>query len=325
MKNRNLNPLIGIVIVIFILSIVHLIVTNPMLLAERFLPGYGGWIEIMVIAFYAGFIIDRMIQSRNITYWRRLTWTLFTIVFFGQLLLGLLGYDRFLMTGTLHLPVPAMIAGGSIYKLKLGFMPILFISTIIISGPAWCSQLCYFGAIDFQASRGGKKPKKLKHKDALKMTFLLLVVVGALLLRLFNVDYLTATWMGGVFGLAGLGIIILVSRKKKMMYHCTIYCPIGTLTQYVKFINPFRMYIETNACTLCMHCKPHCKYDALHTSDIKNGKPGISCTYCGDCVASCDTEAIKYKLFNLRGQRAQNAWIIISIALHAVFLALGRI
>lgn len=325
MKNRLVNSFIGAVIVIFILSMVHIKVSNPMLLGERFFPGIGGWIEIFVVAAYAGFIIDRMTQSRNIVYWRRLTWTLFTIVFFSQLLLGLLGFERFLMTGTLHLPVPAMIAGGSIYKLRIGFMPILFLSTIIISGPAWCSQLCYFGAIDLRFSKGGKKPKKLKNKMALKMTFLLLVVAGAIMLRLFNVDYVSAAWMGGLFGIAGLAIIIFISRKKKMMYHCTIYCPIGTLTQYLKFINPFRMYIEPNACTLCMHCKPYCKYDALHTSDIKNGKPGISCTYCGDCVASCDTDAIKYKVFHLRDRRAQNAWIIISIALHAVFLALGRI
>lgn len=296
-----------------------------MLIAERFFPGYGGWIEIVAIAIYAGFIVDRMIQSRNITYWRKLTWTVFTVVFFSQLFLGILGYERFLMTGVLHLPVPAMIVGGSIYKLKIGFMPILFLSTIIISGPAWCSQLCYFGALDLMAAKGGKKPGKLKHKNSLKMTFLLLVVVGALLLRILNADYFTATWLGGIFGMAGLGVIIFNSRKKRMMYHCTVYCPIGTITQYLKFINPFRMYIEPNACTLCMHCKPHCKYDALHTSDIKSGVPGLSCTYCGDCVSSCDTNAIKYKLFSLSDRRAQNAWIIISIALHAIFLALGRI
>jgi polyferredoxin len=300
-------------------------VANPILLAERFFPGYGGWIEIVVVALYAGLIIDRMIRSSNIAYWRRFTWTLFTIVFFSQLILGIAGFERFLMTGILHLPVPAMIAGGSIYKLKIGFMPILFLSTIVISGPAWCSQLCYFGAIDLQLSKGGKKSEKLRNKNALKLTFLLLVLVGALLLRLFNVDYVTSAWMGGTFGMVGLLVIVFISRRKKMMYHCTIYCPIGTMTQYLKFINPFRMYIEPNACTLCMHCKPYCKYDALHTVDIKNGKPGISCTYCGDCVASCDTEAIKYKLFKLRNQRAQNAWIIISIALHAIFLALGRI
>ena len=314
MNKRLVNPFIGGMIVILILSIVHLKVTNPILLAERFFPGFGGWIEILLIAFYAGFIIDRMIQGRNISYWRRFTWSLFTIVFFSQLFLGLLGYEKFLMTGTLRLPIPAMIIGGSIYKLKIGFMPILFLSTIVISGPAWCSQLCYFGAIDLQASRGGKKPKKVKHKNELKMTFLLLVVAGALMLRLFNIDYLVAAWAGGAFGLAGIGIIIFISRKRRMMYHCTVYCPIGTITQYLKFINPFRMYIE-----------PNCKYDALHTIDIKNGKPGISCTYCGDCVSSCDTNAIKYKLFNLHGQRAQNAWIIVSISLHAIFMALGRI
>jgi len=325
MKNRLINPFIGSTIVILILSIVHLQVPNPMLLAERFFPGYGGWVVIFVIAIYAGFMIDRMIQSRQIAYWRRFTWTLFTVVFFSQLLLGLMGYERFLMTGSLHLPVPAIIVGGSIFKMKIGFMPLLFLSTIIISGPAWCSQLCYFGALDLQVSKGGKKPKKLKYKHALKMTFLLLVVMGALLLRIFKIDYLTATWMGGIFGLTGLGIILFISRKKKMMYHCTVYCPIGTLTQYLKYINPFRMYIEPNACTFCMHCKPYCKYDALHSADIKNGKPGLSCTYCGDCVSSCDTHAINYKLFNLRDQRAQHAWIIISIALHAVFLALGRI
>lgn len=325
MARRIINPFIGSMIVLFILSVVHIQITNPILLAERFFPGYGGWIEIAIVALYAGFIIDRMIQSRNVAYWRRLTWTLFTIVFFSQLLLGLAGFDRFLMTGTLHLPVPAMIIGGSIYKLKIGFMPLLFLTTVIISGPAWCSQLCYFGAIDLQLSRGDKKPKKLKNKHALKWTFLLLVTAGALLLRFFNIDYFWSAILGGSFGLAGLGIIVFISRRKRMMYHCTVYCPIGTLTQYLKFINPFRMYIEPDACTLCMHCRQHCKYDALHTSDIKNGKPGISCTYCGDCVASCDTNAIKYKLFNLRDRRAQNAWIILSIALHAVFLALARI
>ena len=325
MNQRFINPFIGVMIVIFILTIVHLMVDNPILLAERFFPHFGGWIEILLIAFYAGFIIDRMTQGRNISYWRGFTWTLFTIVFFSQLFLGLLGFERFLMTGTLHLPVPALIIGGSLYKLKIGFMPILFLSTIIISGPAWCSQLCYFGAIDLQVSKAGKKPKKLKYKTALKMTFLLLVIAGALILRFFNFDYQVSAWFGGAFGIAGIGIIILISRKKRMMYHCTVYCPIGTVTQYLKFINPFRMYIEQAACTLCMHCKPHCKYDALHTSDNKNGKPGLSCTYCGDCVSSCDTDAIKYKLFNLRDQRAQNAWIIISISLHAFFLALGRI
>ena len=43
------------------------------------------------------------------------------MVFFSQLALGLVGFSRFLMTGALHVPVPAVIvagplsAGGGLY------------------------------------------------------------------------------------------------------------------------------------------------------------------------------------------------------------------
>ena len=52
------------------------------------------------------------------------------------------------MTGKLHLPVPMMILAGPIYRGHTSVMSILFLSTLILSGPAWCSHLCYFGAID---------------------------------------------------------------------------------------------------------------------------------------------------------------------------------
>ena len=73
MIKRLINPFIGGMIVIFILTIVHLMVDNPILLAERFFPRFGGWIEILLIALYAGIIIDRMTQGRNVSYWRRFT------------------------------------------------------------------------------------------------------------------------------------------------------------------------------------------------------------------------------------------------------------
>jgi ferredoxin-type protein NapH len=43
---------------------------------------------------------------------------------------------------------PMMILGGPIYRGQLSVMTILFLSTVILTGPAWCSQLCYFGAFD---------------------------------------------------------------------------------------------------------------------------------------------------------------------------------
>jgi len=325
--------IIGFISIAFVLSMVNWKVKSmTMLLAERFFPGWA-WLEIILVAFYGAYVIHKMIYSFNTANLRKFTWTVFSIVFFSQLALGLLGkwldnptLQEFLMTGKLHLPVPALIIGGAVYKFKIGFMPILFLSTVILSGPSWCSQLCYFGAMDLQfASKNKGRPQKVKNKNRLKSTFLILVVAGALLLRIFDVDITISAIAGATFGLVGIGIMYFISRKRKMMFHCTVYCPIGTVIQYLKYINPFRMYIDTNSCTLCMHCSTTCPYDALNPENIKAGKPANTCTYCGDCISSCDSSSIKYKFFNIKGKAAQNIWIVLTISLHAIFLALARI
>ena len=43
-------------------------------------------------------------------------WLIFSIIFFTQLILGVAGVDKLLMTGKLHLPVPALIAAGPLYR-----------------------------------------------------------------------------------------------------------------------------------------------------------------------------------------------------------------
>ena len=320
-------------IVVLVLSLINIHIgliniegeKQSMILAERFFKG-GSWVEIFFVAIYTFYIIGKMINADNTAKWRKLTWTVFSFVFFSQLILGLFGFEKFLMTGMLHIPIPALIIGGAVYKLQFGFMPILFLSTVILSGPSWCSQLCYFGAADFQASSLKKgKPAIIKNKSALKHTFLAIVVVGAIVLRFLNLSYLMTGIIAGLFGIIGVLVIIFISTKKKTMYHCTVYCPIGTILQYVKYINPFRMYIDESSCTNCMLCTPTCKYDALNTIDIENKKPGISCTYCGDCISSCHSSSIKYKVFNVKGDKARFIWITLTISLHAIFLVLARI
>ncbi|HHJ09824.1 MAG TPA: hypothetical protein ENK25_02915 [Bacteroidetes bacterium] len=53
------------------------------------------------------------------------------------------------MTGKLHLPTPAMILAGPAYRREIGFMTWLFLSTIILNGPALCSHLCYMVSLDY--------------------------------------------------------------------------------------------------------------------------------------------------------------------------------
>lgn len=306
-----------------LLALVQIKVDNPMILAERFLKG-AGWIEILFISFYGAYVTGKMKDPGQAPRWRIITWTIFSAVFFLQLLIGIAGFEKFLMTGKLHLPVPMMIIGGPLYRGQVSFMTILFLSTVVLSGPAWCSQLCYFGAIDNLASSGKTSRNPLRGKLALKSTFLILVITAALILRWFNVPAIATTLIAALFGLAGLGIMVLFSRRKKKMVHCIMYCPVGTLVNLFRHVNPFRMYID-QSCTLCMLCTKHCKYDALNERDINNGKPGLTCTMCGDCLAGCKHNSIKYKFLRLKPDTSRNLYIIITITLHSVFLALARI
>ncbi|MCF8378029.1 MAG: 4Fe-4S binding protein [Bacteroidales bacterium] len=311
--------------VIFLLSFVQLKVENPMIILERFVKN-GGWFEILAVAFYGSFIVYKMQDPGKTAKWRMISWTVFTVVFFSQLLLGLFGFEKFLMTGKLHLPIPMMILSGPVYRGELSIMTLLFLSTVILTGPAWCSQLCYFGALD-NISASKKKPAKgkIKNRTAIKFTLLFLIIFLTIVLRWFKVDLLVSTLIAAFFGIVGVFIIIFISARQGKMIHCLSWCPIGTIVNYTRFINPFRMYIDSTSCTLCNLCTSSCNYDALNREDIKSGKPGISCTLCGDCVSSCHASSIKYKFFKMKPESARGLYLFLTISLHAVFLALGRI
>ena len=85
------------------LSLIHIFgPTNPVLLIfDRILPG-AGWLEIAMLTLYALVVTDNIIDPSKTILWRKRIWLFFSIVFFTQLLLGLIGYKIFLMTGKLH-------------------------------------------------------------------------------------------------------------------------------------------------------------------------------------------------------------------------------
>ena len=323
MYKQHKLPIIVFILTFSLLAIVQIKAGRPMLLAERFLKG-AGWVEIVIISFYGAFIAGKMNDPMNVPKWRKTGWTIFSIVFFSQLIIGLLGADKFLMTGILHLPIPMMILAGPIYRGQLSVMTILFLSTVVLTGPAWCSQLCYFGAFDNLASGGKTSKEVLKYKGVIKSTFLILVISTAIMLRWLSAGMLVSTMIAVAFGVGGISIMIFYSLRKKKMVHCIMYCPIGTIVNVFKHINPFRMYID-KTCTLCMNCTRFCKYDALNPQDIKNAKPSITCTLCGDCLAGCHQNSIKYSFLKLRPDQARNLYLVLTVTLHAACLALARI
>lgn len=310
-------------IIFLVLALVQIKVENPILLAERFVQG-GGWLEIVFVSFYGGFLALKMKNVNNSSKWRLRSWTIFSIVFFCQLVLGIIASDKFLMTGNLHIPVPAMILAGPIYRGQISIMTFLFISTLILTGPAWCSHLCYFGALDGLAAKqkphAGKLPKKMGIKHSLFFLFILVT----LLLRIFQIKPLLGTILGIAFGVGGLGMILFKSLRKGKMMQCILYCPIGTLVNYGKYINPMRMFIDTN-CSFCSSCSSVCRYDALTLTDLTKKKPGKTCTYCGDCLSSCQINSIKYKFAGAGPETSRNIYLVLSISVHVIFLALARI
>jgi len=318
-----------------LLCIAKIKVQFPIIIIDRFIPG-SGWIEIFLLCIYAAWLTEKMMDKELFLKYRPRIWTIFSIVFFTQLILGLSGLEKFLMTGTLHFPIPALILAGPIYRGEGFFMPILLGSTILFIGPAWCSFLCYMGSWDLLAARGLKKPlHSPRCSQALRISILVLVVAFALLLRLLGLSTTVASVLALSFGLAGIALMLLWSRKKGLMMHCITYCPIGIITTVLGKISPFRIRIK-EGCSGCSACLRVCRYDALEIdndepdNDETPGKkvvknPNISCTLCGDCIKVCKEDVINYKFFKLLPDNARALFIVLIISIHTVFLALARI
>ena len=322
-SNHSNASLLAFLSTSLILGFAHYMVDTPILLFERFLPGFG-LVEILLLAIYAGWITEKLFDVKQSTIWRRRIWLVFSIVFFAQLLLGLFGFDKFIMTGKLHLPIPAMIIAGPLYRGDGFFMPILFISTIVLIGPAWCSYLCYIGSWDNEASRIKRKPKPLPYwSNSLRTAILVIVPIIAILLKVLGLSTFISTVIALAFGIIGIAIMLTWSRKSGTMTHCITYCPIGLLADWLGKISPFRIKIN-DTCTDCGACSLACRYNALNITDIQKRYPAISCTLCGDCLAKCKENSIEYHYFGLSPYKARMIFIVAAASFHAAFMGLAR-
>jgi len=296
----------------------------PLLLGERFFPASGPFWTVC-FALYAGILAGWLLGPQSARA-RSLAWTFFSLVFFVQLALGLAGWSRFLMTGTLHLPVPALILSGPLYRGEGFFMLILFGASLLLLGSAWCSHLCYFGAWDDRLSRlAAGKPRPLPGWTCrLRAAMLVLAILVPLLLSYSGASGSTALGAAAAFGLAGILVMLLYSRRNGVMTHCTVWCPVGLAANLAGRMLPWRVRMD-DGCTRCGACVKACRYNALTPADLDAGRPGLSCSLCGDCLSRCPHGFLRYKLFGFSADNSRRIFVALAAALHAAFLAVARI
>ncbi len=296
------------------------------LLLPRFVAG-GFWLEAAALAAYAAFIAERLQDDRRVARTRFVLWSVFSGAVFLQLALGLAGFERFLMSGALHLPVPAIIAAGPIYRGGGYFMFALFLATVAVAGPAWCSHFCYIGAWDNAFARRRPKaevaPARRRRFDT-RWLALAATAGAAFALRAAGASGTVAALLAGAFGLAGVAVMARRSRRTGRMAHCTEYCPIGALAVTLGRVSPFRLRIN-QSCPGCNLCLPVCRYGALTPSDLARGRPGSSCTLCGDCLSTCRRGLIEYRFPGLSPVGSRRLFVAVVAALMAVSLGVARL
>ncbi|MEI6389430.1 MAG: 4Fe-4S binding protein [Spirochaetota bacterium] len=308
----------------FFLAFARAMSSTHIILADRFHPG-AGWLQIAALSVYAAFVASRLMDPSLQPRWRKRIWLLFSIVFFSQLLLGLAGFQVFLMSGKLHLPIPAVILAGPLYRGGSYFMPILFTASVLVLGPAWCSYLCYFGAWDGLAAEARKRPgTRTKHKNLIQTIIVLTIIAAAVLMRVLGAPVPVALWPAVAFGIAGIIIMLIFSTRSGVMTHCVTWCPMGLVANVMGKVSPFRIRLSAH-CTDCMACTTACRYDALGGAEVTARRPGLSCTLCGDCLSKCRHDSIGYRFPGLSPAASRRLFIVTASIMHTLFIGIAML
>ncbi len=287
-----------------------------------------GYIQVFLSGLIAVYVYRGLMNKANYISFRKKIWVAFGIWFFLQFFLGLF-VDIFLLTGSLHFPIPFIIEAGAIYRAEFGFMFILFAITVLIAGGAWCSHLCYFGCFDlWAASQKTERSQAIKISRKKQWTIrtivLLAISILAFLMRKANVPANIIIGLVIIVFVCEALIIARLSYKKGKMIHCTYFCPLGTIVAITKYINPRRIVI-TDKCVGCMSCTMTCKYSAIKRGEVKNRQISKSCTMCGDCISKCNKNAIEYRFLGLSADKSYATTMGIISIIYALFFTIAMV
>ncbi len=313
-------PLAVIALTFFLLLLSNLAPLQLMILPRFFASGAP--LQALAMALYAGHVFSQLQQHGPHSKKRLRLWMIFSLVFFGQFILGLLVDSRFLMTGRLHWPIPGLIISSNILELKFSIMFVILSVSYILAGPSWCSHLCYVGAIDHWLS--SKKKRKTPNRQVpltWRYFFLLLFILIPTVFLIIDAHSLILGCTLGVLIILSLGFLAYSYISGKMQ-HCSLFCPIGTIHSLIAKIHPYRVTIDNN-CDRCLRCLKKCPYQALDLLALEKHHAHANCTLCLECLDHCH----QHSLTLAHGKKTANRKLFLAsiVILHVLFLAFARI
>lgn len=297
-------------------------------LLERWAPGWAP-LQIFVAGLWAAWVCGELADVAQSPRVRLRVWRIFSLVFFGQLALGLGGYGLFLMTGQWHIPVPGVILAAPLYREGGLFMLGLFTFSVLLAGSAWCSHLCYFGVWDASAATLRKvatPPAWTKvWFPRLRLTMLALTLVVPVALRMAGASTELAVTLALLLGLLFIPCAALLSRRYGSPAYCLALCPLGLAAAWLGKLAPWRIRRSEN-CTQCHACVRACRYAAMTDANMDQDHPASTCTLCRDCLSACRHGALHLTAYGkiCSGDVAHRAFVVLLSMLHTVFLFTAR-
>ena len=285
--------------------------------------------QIFLVSWYGAFFAGKLVDPKQSRRTRKVIWIVFGCFFFAQFFLGLLGFDKMLLTGKLHVPVPAFILYGPIFRGSFSMMPVIVLVSTVLVSTAWCSMLCYFGPFEaLSSNRKPVQPLPAFLQWALKYGRLTVLISGVLItigLRQIGIELATAVAVSIAYATVSLIIMAFVSRKYGGMLHCTTACPMGLLVNLLGKLSPWRLRVEPGLCDNCGACEKICLYRAITPESRKTGKALLRCSLCRDCVSVCRNKALYVGFPGLSPEISWKVFTGLLMVVHTVFLAVAMV
>lgn len=303
-------------------------VSLNLLLLERFFPVLGA-VEIFFAAWYGSFAAGLLADPKRSRKVRQRLWLVFACAFFLQFALGVLGVGQMLLTGKLHVPVPAFILYGPLFRGELNIMPFIVLASTLLAGSAWCSMLCYFGPFDALASQGRAVHPLPPFLNALlrwgRPAVLVTGTALTLILKSVGIALSSAIALSIAYAVLSLLAMAALSRRWGGMLHCTTLCPIGLIVSLLGRLSPWRLRVDKAVCDDCGACEKLCRWRAITPESRAKGGALARCSLCRDCVGVCRKKALSVRCAGLPAELSGKLFCGILATLHALFLAVAMV